>query len=462
MVSTVEVTDAVLDDIEELGRAILSQNIQVVCGYLDSGLDVSVRNRQGTTPLIQTVYVEKEDVRTHIVRLFVRHGCDVNTQDQLGRTALMHACLEFDRDDVIRRIIQSSRCDPNVRDMDGNTALHHAVACNNYQAIRIIVNDACMKKCLDINVTNFQSKTPLVKAVDMRYAVCCRILVYEGNADVYRVKDRALMKTLLQMDPFSQPTGNADTDDILANASMKLEAIGDRKQRREEAAIRNKVSDNKENTTGSSQNSDETKNEVMDRDTPFPIFRPIVANRKSKISSGKLRDLTMSLPRPLGSNKRPPYQSQMGNKSRDAVRKMAISHVSNGESFPSDSAGAEMTSSQTSQSPAEKTPAVLPPINRTSKQKEGQSAATTKSSSSSSGSTKDSGSVKSSGSAKDASGESSNTSEIWQTTMGGGSPGGGGGEKSRGLKTNERGDRNKKKGLKELDKEAEFFQEGKV
>ena len=53
--------------------------------------------------------------------------CDVNVRDSLGRTALMYACIETQREDVVRQLVKREEIDPNIRDNEGNTAVIHAV-----------------------------------------------------------------------------------------------------------------------------------------------------------------------------------------------------------------------------------------------------------------------------------------------------------------------------------------------
>ena len=43
------------------------------------------------------IYLDKDDIRGHVVRLLLGRGSDVNIQDATGKTALMRAALEKNR-----------------------------------------------------------------------------------------------------------------------------------------------------------------------------------------------------------------------------------------------------------------------------------------------------------------------------------------------------------------------------
>ncbi len=49
------------------------------------------------TPLMAAVYIRKDDVRQHVIRLILSKGSDVNIQDESGQTAIMKAAFERNR-----------------------------------------------------------------------------------------------------------------------------------------------------------------------------------------------------------------------------------------------------------------------------------------------------------------------------------------------------------------------------
>lgn len=56
--------------------------------------------------------------------LLLDHGADINAQDEVGRTALMEACVAFKKDTI--RLLISRGADVNAFDNNGCTALMRA------------------------------------------------------------------------------------------------------------------------------------------------------------------------------------------------------------------------------------------------------------------------------------------------------------------------------------------------
>ncbi|KAL3846981.1 hypothetical protein ACJMK2_017921 [Sinanodonta woodiana] len=155
------------------------------------------RNFVGRTPLIHTVCEAKDDVRTHLVRIFIRSGCDINAADNKGRTALMYACMDPDKVNLVRILSRQKNCDPNMQDFDGCTAIMHAVAAGNVSAIRALLNTNATKKFTDLSIRNMNSLNVLDLCVKLQQPECCKVLVREGNANTKTVKDRVALLKLL-------------------------------------------------------------------------------------------------------------------------------------------------------------------------------------------------------------------------------------------------------------------------
>ncbi|KAK7499260.1 hypothetical protein BaRGS_00009520 [Batillaria attramentaria] len=201
--------------------AISSGKVNRLHSILANIEDLNVRDTSLRTPLIHAVFISNDDIRTHIVRLLLRHGCDVNAQDGVGRTALMYACMERDKMDVVRLLAKCRRCDPNVQDDDGNTALIHSVESGNASSIRILTNHTNMKSRLKVNMANRAGLTALEMAVKLGLPDCCRILMKDGGADSTRIKNRELLLDLINEDrtrtPFdvsASPAPRADDSDF--------------------------------------------------------------------------------------------------------------------------------------------------------------------------------------------------------------------------------------------------------
>ncbi|CAH1780601.1 unnamed protein product [Owenia fusiformis] len=183
---------------ETLFRAVEHAKIRSVSNLLDSGADVNVHDSNLQTPLMRAVYVPKEDIRRHIIRLLLEHGSDVNSVDERSRTALMLASFEPNREDVVRLLIRTRKCDPNVNDVGGNTALMYAAYGGNASVIRILVHSAQTKHIIKANVMNFNKQTALDISLKLRHNDCVRVLVREANVDTSNTPQDALNEILNQ------------------------------------------------------------------------------------------------------------------------------------------------------------------------------------------------------------------------------------------------------------------------
>ncbi|KAK7090962.1 hypothetical protein V1264_010691 [Littorina saxatilis] len=199
-----EASAAVPDD-RNIFIAISSGKVNRLHSILANTEDLNVRDTSLRTPLIHAVFISNDEIRTHIVRLLLRHGCDVNAQDSVGRTVLMYACMERNKIDVVRLLAKCRRCDPNVPDDDGNTALIHCVEGGNASAIRILTNHSSMKSRLKVNQVNGAGLSAIELSVKLGLADCCRILLKNGGVDTTRIKNRHLLMELMNEDRGKTP-----------------------------------------------------------------------------------------------------------------------------------------------------------------------------------------------------------------------------------------------------------------
>ena len=183
---------------ESLFVAIRTGKIRTVSNLIEAGGNVSERDQNGRTLLMQAVFVQKDDVRTHIVRMLLGKGCNVNAQDVDGQTALMFAAFEPNKNDVVRRIVSTGKCDPNIQDRKGDCALIHAVYGGNSSVIRILVNSAHTKAIIDVNAANKDGINPLILAFKLQQTECCKVLVEEGYAKTSVIKDKNGLHNILR------------------------------------------------------------------------------------------------------------------------------------------------------------------------------------------------------------------------------------------------------------------------
>ncbi|XP_060085458.1 serine/threonine-protein phosphatase 6 regulatory ankyrin repeat subunit B-like [Ylistrum balloti] len=161
-------------------NAILLGKARQISSLLDQNVDVDVRDDEGRTPLIYAVCCDIDDVRTHVVRLLLRSNCYINAQDNTGCTALMYACMEADRVDVVRLIARNKSCNPNLQDFEGYTAVMHAVAASNPQGLKTLISSSATKTAVDLNIKNKNGITALELAVKLQLFDCCKVLTTDG------------------------------------------------------------------------------------------------------------------------------------------------------------------------------------------------------------------------------------------------------------------------------------------
>lgn len=178
--------------------AITHGNLHRLRSLLSSIDDLNVRDHNFRTPLIHAVAVSSDEALiTHVVRQLVQRGCDINAQDALGRTALMYACLERDKLDVVKLLAKCRRCDPNLQDVDGNTALIHSVESGNTPALRILTHHPHMKSAPKMDLKNSAGLTALQLAAKLGLAECCRVLMRNGG-DSSKIKSGELWPQLAE------------------------------------------------------------------------------------------------------------------------------------------------------------------------------------------------------------------------------------------------------------------------
>lgn len=182
---------------ERVFSAIRQGKVRRLNKCLDACDSLEVTDSDNRTPLVHAVCCGTEDSRTHIVRMLIRQKCNVNAKDIYGRTALMYACMERDKIDIVRLISRTKMCNPNLQDHEGYTALMHAVAYGNVASIRVLVNSSHTKFISDLSLKNLQGLDALELSMKLQLPECCQILVSEGKCDTSEIKDRRMLLSLL-------------------------------------------------------------------------------------------------------------------------------------------------------------------------------------------------------------------------------------------------------------------------
>ena len=143
-------------------------NIEAIYMLLSKGTSPRLATRDGTC-LHYAVY---GDCSKEVLETITNHGADVNVTDKKNRTALMKACNK--RNINALNVLLRAGADPKITDDDGNTSLHHAVrgGCSK-EVLETLINHGA-----DVNATNKNNITPLIKACNKRNKNAINVLLH--------------------------------------------------------------------------------------------------------------------------------------------------------------------------------------------------------------------------------------------------------------------------------------------
>jgi ankyrin repeat protein len=142
-----------------LHQAAMRNRNDVVEWLCAKGAKVNAVDSDGQTPLIiaisqpgGTEYFTTRSIET--IRILLRYGADVSYRDKEGRTLLLDA-VRRDRKDIVDLLLRHG-ADINAKDKYGYTPLHWAVSSKNRDMVELLVSRGA-----DVNARNLQGNTPL-------------------------------------------------------------------------------------------------------------------------------------------------------------------------------------------------------------------------------------------------------------------------------------------------------------
>lgn len=158
-------------------------------------------NLHGRTPLMHTVYVPmlledygttyQPEVRFQTVAQLLKHGANVNAQDEDGKTALHYLVsssrvkselYEMEQVQLLDTLLRNG-ANPNIQDSLGNTVLAQALQATIGQHIGIMELEKLLQSGADPNIKNNEGKTALMLAcqINANYEVIVALL--QAGAD---------------------------------------------------------------------------------------------------------------------------------------------------------------------------------------------------------------------------------------------------------------------------------------
>ncbi|KAL9951558.1 hypothetical protein ACROYT_G044242 [Oculina patagonica] len=180
-----------------LNKAISERRFKQVRSFIDLGVNLNSKGKDGKTALIQLCSVEPDSLAVSIASRFIKRGAKIDVTDYNGLTALSNAVLKQKEDMVALFLEEAGNFDLNSKDKKGNTALFHAANVGNFNILNALVL-ALKKYQLSVNVANNDGVTPLMQACLNGDVVCARYLIKEGKACL-NSRDWIYRKTALEL-----------------------------------------------------------------------------------------------------------------------------------------------------------------------------------------------------------------------------------------------------------------------
>ncbi|KAI0217995.1 hypothetical protein LSAT2_030277, partial [Lamellibrachia satsuma] len=143
-------------------------------------VNVDSKDMFGRTPLMLACLLNDEEYGYRMIRIFLRAAAYVNTQDDMGRTALHYACIKG-RARAVRRCLKEDLIDVNGSDSDGNTPLMHACMSGHPDIVDMLL-EVLVKFGIDMDARNVMGYTPLLIACKYANYVSAHLLLTRGNA----------------------------------------------------------------------------------------------------------------------------------------------------------------------------------------------------------------------------------------------------------------------------------------
>ncbi|XP_048746170.2 fibronectin type 3 and ankyrin repeat domains protein 1-like isoform X2 [Ostrea edulis] len=143
---------------DHLHRAIIREDHMEIERILDTGdVPIDVPDKYGFTGLMQA----SQKGYTDIMEILIRHGADVNAQNDSGKTALMLACYAGQFEAV--KLLRDQGAKYDDFDRGGSTPIHWAVDGGNIRLLEWIIKDGA-----DANMRDHSHGwTPLIRCASL-------------------------------------------------------------------------------------------------------------------------------------------------------------------------------------------------------------------------------------------------------------------------------------------------------
>ena len=156
------------------------------------GVSMEVRNFNGETLLIASLFIINEKCRKRFFGYFLRNDVDpLQRDDVLDRNALSWACY-LGRKAQVEALIALGEVDLLEKDATGSIALHLAVQSNNLEVARVIIQTMCKYRlCLDVH--DGEGLTPYMVAKKLGLQDMAELLLVEGEVNPSKFDDKLFL-----------------------------------------------------------------------------------------------------------------------------------------------------------------------------------------------------------------------------------------------------------------------------
>ena len=165
----------------QLLEAVRQEKTRVVKRLLDTRANVDATNANGESALMLACERSSQEARSKLIPLILSYGCNVNQQDNGGRTALMRTIEAGDTGNT--RALLDRKADAGLVDYQGDTALLYCSRRGNPELMAWLVKE-CRRAKLDVDHKNMRGMTALLLACQGGHLDAARVLVEEGRASL--------------------------------------------------------------------------------------------------------------------------------------------------------------------------------------------------------------------------------------------------------------------------------------
>ena len=179
-----------------LNKAISEGRFKQVRCFINLGINVNSKCKNGNTALIQLCSVEKHSLAISMATCLLKRGAKIDATDSNGLSALSTAVLRQNENLVSLFLEEAGNFDLNSKDKRGNTALFYAADTGNFNILNALVT-ALNKYQLSVDIANHNGFTPLIQACVKGNVDCANYLINEGKASL-NIRDNKYRKTAVE------------------------------------------------------------------------------------------------------------------------------------------------------------------------------------------------------------------------------------------------------------------------